>query len=137
MPDDFGPEPIAFMDRDCALCSFGARMIHRLDRSGEIRICPAQSPLGQSVLAQHDMALDDPDSWIFVEDGVAHFDFDAVIRVGARVGGFGRLLLILRVIPRGPRNRLYRLIARNRYRWFGKGDFCALPDPSFRARLIE
>lgn len=89
LPADLPDAPIAFMDRDCALCSFGARMIHRLDRTGQVRICPVQSQTGQAVLAHYDVALDDPDSWIFLEAGHASFDFDAMIWIGARCGGVG------------------------------------------------
>jgi DCC1-like thiol-disulfide oxidoreductase len=46
--DDSGP--ITFMDGDCTLCSTGARLIARLDRCREFRICPVQTPLGKAVL---------------------------------------------------------------------------------------
>jgi len=38
--------PIAVMDAECAVCSWGAQTIHRLDQSGTVRICPIQTPLG-------------------------------------------------------------------------------------------
>jgi predicted DCC family thiol-disulfide oxidoreductase YuxK len=137
LPAHLPDAPIAFMDRDCALCGFGARVIHRMDRGGDIRICPIQSETGQAVLAHYEMVLDDPDSWIFLDAGTASFDFDAVIRLGVRCGGFGRLLAVLRLLPRPARDGLYRLIARNRYRMFGKGDLCALPDSAFQRRLLH
>ena len=133
MKPDF---PIAVMDADCALCSFGARMIHRLDRSGTIRICPAQSPLGQSLLAGAGISITDPESWLFIANGRVWTDFDAMAEVGIRGGGWGRLLGLLRLIPKPLRDWLYRRVARNRYAVFGRGDMCALPDPTFRARLI-
>ena len=137
LPADLPDAPIAFMDRDCALCSFGAQMIHRLDRTGQVRICPVQSQTGQAVLAHYDMALDDPDSWMFLEAGHASFDFDAMIWLGARCGGVGYGLQILCILPKPARDALYGLIARNRYRMFGRGDMCGLPDPAFQKRLIE
>ena len=45
--------PIAVMDATCALCSWGARMIHRMDRSGEIRIAPIQSETGAALMRFH------------------------------------------------------------------------------------
>ena len=133
MKPDF---PIAVMDADCALCSFGARMIHRLDRSGTIRICPAQSPLGQTLLAGAGITIADPESWLFIANGRVWTDFDAMAEVGIRCGSWGRLLGLLRLIPKPLRDWLYRRVARNRYAVFGRGDMCALPDPAFRARLI-
>ncbi len=78
----------------------------------------------------------DPDSWLFIEEGTVWRDFDAVIRLGERAGGLGRLCSVLRLVPRPLRDWLYQRIARNRYAMFGRGDMCALPDPAFRARLL-
>lgn len=133
--DDGGP--IAFMDGDCALCCAGARLIARFDRRGEFRICPARSRTGRAVLAHHGLDPDDPESWLLLVDGRAFGSLDAVIRVGARVGGLGRLLAVLRLLPRGAQDRLYRCVARNRLRLFGRADICALPDPALRRRLME
>ena len=129
--------PIAVMDAECALCSFGARMIHRLDTSGTIRICPVQSPLGQSLLTQNGITATNPESWLFMADGQVWTDFDAMAEVGLRCGGWGRLLRLLRLIPKPLRDWLYARVARNRYAVFGRGDICAIPDPAFKARLIR
>ncbi len=129
--------PIAVMDATCALCSWGARMIHRLDRSGEIMIAPIQSETGAALMRENDLDPLDPDTWLFIEDGAVWRDFDALIRVGQRSGGVGRLLIGLKLLPPSLRNWLYQRIARNRYAMFGRGDMCALPDPAFRARLLS
>ncbi|MEJ6402640.1 thiol-disulfide oxidoreductase DCC family protein [Yoonia sp. 2307UL14-13] len=129
--------PIAVMDATCALCSWGARMIHRLDRSGEIRIAPIQGDVGGALMRKNGLDALDPDSWLFIEDGQVWRDFDAVIRVGERSGGWGRLCSALRAVPRPLRDWLYARMARNRYAMFGRGDMCALPDPAFRARLLQ
>ena len=129
--------PIAVMDATCALCSWGARMIHRLDRTGQIRIAPIQSATGAALMRRHGLDPLDPDSWLFIEDGVMWRAFDAVLRLGLRAGGLGRLCGILYVLPRPVRDWLYARIARNRYALFGHADMCALPDPTFRARLMS
>ncbi len=129
--------PMAVMDADCALCSFGARMIHRLDKTGTIRICPVQTRLGQMLLTKHGIMPTNPESWLFIADGRVWTDFDAMAEVGLRCGGWGRLLGLLRLIPKPLRDWLYRRVARNRYAVFGRGDMCAIPDPAFRARLIR
>ena len=129
--------PMAVMDAECALCSFGARMIHRLDRSGTIRICPVQTRLGQMLLTKHGITATNPESWLFIADGRVWTDFDAMAEVGLRCGGWGRLLGLLRLIPKPLRDWLYRRVARTRYAIFGRGDMCAIPDPAFRARLIR
>jgi predicted DCC family thiol-disulfide oxidoreductase YuxK len=129
--------PIAVMDATCALCSWGARMIHRLDRAGDIKIAPIQSDAGAALMRDNGLDPLDPDSWLFIENGTVWRDFDAVIRVGERSGGLGQFCTVLRLIPRPVRDWLYRRMARNRYTMFGGGDMCALPDPAFRARLLS
>ncbi len=128
--------PVAVMDAECAVCSWGARMIHRLDRSGDVRICPVQTPLGSALLHHYGLKPDDPSSWLFIDDGVAHVDFEAVLHAGQRFGGWARLTALLRVFPKPVRDWLYQRLARNRYRLFGRSDMCALPDPGFQKRLI-
>jgi len=129
--------PIAVMDGTCALCCFGAKMIHRLDRSGDIKICPIQSDRGRALLVDNGLDPDDPATWLFIEDGKVWTDFEAMIRVGERSGGFGRLLSVLWIVPKGLRGWLYERIARNRYAMFGRSEMCEIPDPGLRARLIE
>jgi predicted DCC family thiol-disulfide oxidoreductase YuxK len=128
--------PIALMDGSCALCCFGARLIDRLDHRGEIRICPIQSPLGTALMRHFGLSVSDPDSWLLLEGGQALSELDAVIRIGMRCRGWGRLLGVLSLLPAGLRRRLYRWVARHRYRWFGRSELCALPSASLRARLM-
>jgi predicted DCC family thiol-disulfide oxidoreductase YuxK len=129
--------PVAVMDAQCAVCSWGARMVHRLDRSGMVRICPVQSDLGGALLRHYGLGADDPASWLFLDEGRAHFDFEAVLHAGWRFGSWGRLTAGMRIFPKPVRNWLYQRLARNRYALFGHEDMCALPDPAFRKRLMR
>lgn len=129
--------PVAVMDAECAICSWGARMIHRLDRSGTMRICPAQSPLGAALMRHYGLRPDDPASWLLIDDGLPHVDFEAVLHAARRFGGWARLLAVLRIFPKPLRDWLYRRLARNRYAMFGRADLCALPDPAFQKRLLR
>jgi predicted DCC family thiol-disulfide oxidoreductase YuxK len=132
--DDRGP--IVFMDGECLLCSRVAKVIAKLDRAEEFRICPIQSALGRGILQHYGLKADDPESWLFLCDGRAYSSLDAVIRAGARLGGKGRLLQGLRMLPRPVQDWIYRRIARNRYWLFGQADLCALPDPALKRRLM-
>lgn len=133
--DDSGP--ITVMDGECALCTFGARMIARFDRKAQFRICPGQTALGTALLAHYGLKPDDPESWLLIMDGRAYGSLDAIIRVGQTVGGVGHVLRVLRILPRGLQDWIYRRIARNRYAMFGRGDMCAVPDEQLRKRLLQ
>ncbi|SIS56189.1 Predicted thiol-disulfide oxidoreductase YuxK, DCC family [Roseivivax lentus] len=131
--DDAGP--IAVMDGDCALCATGARTIARLDRREQFRICTVQSPTGTALARHFGLAPDDPETWLFLDNGQAWSGMEAIIRIGERLGGLARVAAAMRVLPRPAREWLYRRIARNRYR-FGRTDMCALPDARLRKRLM-
>ena len=136
-PDFDDSNPLAVMDGDCALCIRGARLIHRWDRSGEIRIAVARSPLGGALLRHFGIDPGDPESWLFIEDGRAWAGLDGMARAGARCGGPLGLARALMLAPRPVRRWLYARVARNRRAVFGDGDICAVPDPAFRARILE
>ena len=127
--------PIAVMDGECALCSWGASTIARLDGDAAFRICPLQSSTGTALAQHYGLEPGDPETWLFLDDGHAWSGMEAIIRIGERLGGVGRLGSGMRVLPRPAREWIYRRIARNRYR-LGRSDMCALPDPALRARLL-
>ncbi|MGV2980899.1 thiol-disulfide oxidoreductase DCC family protein [Camelimonas sp. ID_303_24] len=137
VPEFDASRPLAVMDASCALCSWGARMINRLDRSGEVRICAVQSSLGGALLAHYGLDARDPSTWLFIDGGLAHRDLDAVIHAGRRFGGWARLAGVFALLPGPGRVWLYQRLARNRYAWFGRGDMCAIPDPALQRRLLQ
>lgn len=136
VPDFDDSVPLAVMDGECAVCSWGARMINRLDRSQTVKICMIQSPRGAALLRHYGLQPDRPESWLFIDKGIAHQDFDAVIYAGRLFGGWGRLCRVFSIIPKPARDWLYFVLARNRYRIFGRGDICAIPDPAFQKRIL-
>ena len=104
--DDKGP--IAVMDGTCPLCSWGARRIAQLDRAGAFRICPVNTPLGTALVRHYGLAPDDPKTWLFLDNGHAASGMEAIIRIGERLSGIGRLATAMRVLPRPARVWSYR-----------------------------
>jgi predicted DCC family thiol-disulfide oxidoreductase YuxK len=80
----------------------------------------------------------DPELWsIFYLDAQGIYSqSDAVLQICRALGGGWALLSYLRIVPRGIRNGLYRWVARNRYRWFGKRDTCRMPTAADRDRFL-
>jgi predicted DCC family thiol-disulfide oxidoreductase YuxK len=128
--------PIVFMEGECALCTGAARVIARLDKQGEFRICPIQSDLGQAMLRHYGLDYGNLESWIYLADGNAFASLDAVIQAGTRLGGVGHLFLAFMVLPRPVRDWLYRRTARNCYAIFGRTQMCAIPDAALKQRLL-
>lgn len=125
------------MDARCAICAKGATWIAHNDRLREFTIIPVQSRLGGALMRHYGLDPEDPTSWLYIEDGRAYASFDAVIRVGRRLGGIWRTLSLLNILPASVRNGLYRFVARNRIRFFGRADLCSLPDAEVQKRLLS
>jgi predicted DCC family thiol-disulfide oxidoreductase YuxK len=128
--------PIVFMDGLCALCTRAARLICKFDRRGVFKISPTGSDLGRAILAHYGLNSEHPASWLYLEEGKAYGSMEAVIRVGKRLGGWGRSVELLRLLPGRLQNRLYQCLADNRFRLFGRADMCAVPDPELQRRLL-
>lgn len=130
------PATIVF-DGVCLLCNGWVRFLLRHDRRGRYRFAAMQGQAGRALLQQHGLDPDDPLSFLLVDDRGAWTDSDAIVRVLAGLGGFWRLATVLRVVPRRVRDIGYRLIARHRYRWFGRSEHCMLPTPEQRERFLD
>lgn len=128
--------PIVVFDGMCALCSGWVRFLLRHDRRGVFRFAAMQDPVGRGLLVAHGIDPDDPVSFLLVDGDAAWHDSEGVIEVLRRVGGVWRAAVALRVVPRPCRDSAYRLLARNRYRVFGRRDACMRPPPETRARFL-
>ncbi|WP_245278282.1 thiol-disulfide oxidoreductase DCC family protein [Methylosinus sp. PW1] len=73
---------------------------------------------------------DSPESFLFIENGRLIKDSVALFALARQLRGPARAAPLARLLPRFVADALYRLVARNRYRWFGRIAACALPEAS-------
>jgi predicted DCC family thiol-disulfide oxidoreductase YuxK len=120
-------ERVVVFDGFCHVCSGGVRFVmgHPVDPPFEI--VPMQSERGRELLVRHGIDPDDPTTFLVLDDGKAMTESDASIHVVAALGGIWRLAAAGRIVPKLVRDWMYRVLARNRYRWFGKRATCYLP----------
>jgi predicted DCC family thiol-disulfide oxidoreductase YuxK len=126
--------PLFVFDGVCVLCSSGARWIMRHDRKALVNLTTAQEALGRALYSHYGMAMDE--SYLLIADGRAYTASRGYIELCRILGGWWHILRVTAVIPEGLRDWFYVLIARNRYRWFGKTAYCALLTPEQRSRLL-
>ena len=128
--------PILLFDGVCNLCNGSVQLIIRRDPEARFRFASLQSEVGQRYLEELQVDRDAVDSVILVEGGRWYKESDAALRIARLLGGPWKAMGILRLLPRPLRDRLYRFIARHRYRWFGKRESCWLPTPELRERFL-
>ncbi|MEM7779109.1 MAG: DCC1-like thiol-disulfide oxidoreductase family protein [Pseudomonadota bacterium] len=123
-------------DHHCVLCTGGVGFIMKHDKRGRIAFTSAQKPLGEA-LCQH-YGIDWDESYVFIHEGRAYIKSGGYFQVARAMGGIWHLPRIFQIIPRPIRDWAYDLVARNRYKWFGKTEeACAVLTPDQRARLID
>lgn len=129
--------PVLLFDGICNLCNGSVIAIVNRDPQAKIRFASLQSELGQKLVTQHQLDQKDIDSVIMIYEGQAFVKSDAVFRVLQLLGGFYRLFLVFKILPRGLRDLIYDWIAANRYVWFGKRDVCMIPTPDLDDRFLS
>jgi predicted DCC family thiol-disulfide oxidoreductase YuxK len=129
--------PILLFDGVCNLCNGSVQFIIRRDPEARFRFASLQSEAGQRYLDELRIDRQALDSLILIEGDRWSKESDAVLRIVRLLGGPWKALAVFRLFPRPLRDRLYRLIARNRYRWFGKRESCWLPTPELRSRFLD
>ena len=128
--------PVVVFDGVCALCSGWVRFLLRHDQRAVFRFAAMQDRVGHDLLVAHGIDPDDPVSFLLVDGNSAWHDSDGVIEVLRRLGGVWRAAVLLRIVPRALRDPAYRLLARNRYRVFGRRETCMVPPAEVRARFL-
>jgi predicted DCC family thiol-disulfide oxidoreductase YuxK len=113
------------------------QFILRHDRQKQFLFTVMQSATGQQLLARHGLNPQNPLSFLLVDESGGYVDTDAIIRIITRLGGTWKLASVFRIVPPFIRDPIYRLIARNRYHWFGKHDSCMVPDAEIANRFIQ
>ncbi|HWE75801.1 MAG TPA: DCC1-like thiol-disulfide oxidoreductase family protein [Stellaceae bacterium] len=132
-PDD---RPLFIFDGVCVLCSSGVRWLAMRDRDGRFRFATAQSSVGRAIYAHYGIDMDE--TYLLLDEGQLYGKSDGYLRVAAILGGFWRAPGgLARIIPRALRDAAYDIVARHRYRWFGKTEYCGLIPPELKERLLD
>ena len=128
--------PLIVFDGDCVLCTAWLQFVLRHDRRARFRFATVQSPAGQELLKNHGLDPRDPTSFLVIFDGKSYNKSGGMIEVVSGFGGAWRMIRMLYVVPGPIRDWFYRLIARHRYRLFGKRESCIVPDREISGRFV-
>jgi predicted DCC family thiol-disulfide oxidoreductase YuxK len=131
-PDD----DVILFDGVCVFCSRWVRFVATRDIEKRFRFTAIQSSYGTRLAQALGIDPNDPDTNAVIHGGVACFKSDAALTVLSHLPGWG-WTWVLFAVPKALRDPIYNLIARNRYRIFGKFDACFVPDADMRARVVE
>lgn len=128
--------PIILFDAECVLCSANAQFVLKHDKAVRFRLASMQGQVGAQIYRQQGMDPAKPNTMLVVEGDKVRQDSDAVLSIYEALGFPWRLLSIFRLVPPFLRDPVYRWVARNRYRIFGKRTTCWMPPPEYEGRLL-
>ena len=131
---------IVLFDGVCNFCNASINFVMDHDPKGYFRFASLQSRLAEDLQRPDDSLYgtsDSPDSIVLLEAGVVYKQSTAALRIARHMSRPWSLLYVFIFVPRPVRDRVYRWVAANRYRWFGKSDTCRLPTPERRDRFLE
>jgi predicted DCC family thiol-disulfide oxidoreductase YuxK len=123
-------------DGECVFCSAFFRFMLRHDRHQVFSYATAQGPLGQGLYAALRLPTDDFETNLIIVDGVIYQRLDAFAAAMGQLGYPWRVLALCRWLPPVIKDAIYKPVARNRYRLFGRHAACMIPDPALRARFL-
>ena len=126
---------VIFFDGYCGLCNGFVDFVMSIDKEEKFKFSPLQSDFAQKNLPPEMTA--NLDSVVFLQQGKTYRKSKAVIRILEDMGGIWKFATIGKVMPEKLLNSAYDLVAKNRYKLFGKKETCRLPTPAERARFIS
>lgn len=133
-PDE--PDGLILFDGVCVFCSRWVRFVMDRDRERRFRFLTIQSPRGRALAERFGIDPEAPQTNAVILDGRIWFKSDAALKVLEALPGT-RGLGAVRAVPRVLRNPAYDLVARNRYRIFGRTETCWVPAPEDRDRVVD
>ncbi len=134
------PRPLVLFDGVCNLCNATVQWVIERDAGGVFSFASLQSEAALHALerAGETITLSElPDSIVLVDQIGIHIRSAAIMGIARRLGFPHSMLGLGRLLPRPMRDAIYRFIARNRYRWFGRRDTCMVPTPDLAARFLD
>ena len=126
---------IVFFDGVCNLCQGSVRYLIKHDKKGVLKFASLQGNYAKDFV--NETKIQSMQSILFFDGKIIYKKSTAVLKLSRLLGGWHQLLLLGYILPRFVRDWLYNIVAKNRYRWFGKKDQCMLPSKGFENRFLD
>lgn len=129
-------KPVIFFDGVCGLCNYFLDFVLKKDADKKFYYAPLQGKTARRFLPELE---ENTEEWtmFFLDENGLHERSTATLEILKRLGGGLGILGNLTFVPKFIRDPIYRFIAKNRYKWFGKRETCRLPTPEERERFLD
>lgn len=127
--------PLVIFDGVCNLCNATVDFLIRHDRTGRLHFGAFQDDVPAALLRHH--GVEGPPTTVYLIEGdQLYIESEAILHLLRYLGPGWQVFRLGRIIPRPLRDRIYKWVSRNRYRWFGTKATCRIPTPEERERFL-
>ncbi len=129
--------PIILFDGICNLCNSSVQFVLKHDKQKLFHFASLQSTGGQALLKKYHLPETNFNSFVLIKNGKPFLKSTAALMVAKELAGIIKTLYIFIIVPAFIRNAVYNIIAKNRYKWFGKQESCMMPTPDLQSRFLN
>jgi predicted DCC family thiol-disulfide oxidoreductase YuxK len=123
-------------DGVCNFCNSSVNFIIKRDKKDYFLFSSLQSEYSQNLLNKNNFPQKDFDSIILIEENKLYQKSTAALKIAKHLNGLWKLFYMFIIIPPFIRDFFYDIIAKNRYKWFGKKDVCMIPDEKTKNKFL-
>jgi predicted DCC family thiol-disulfide oxidoreductase YuxK len=124
-------------DGVCNLCNGIVQFTIKRDMKAKFKFASLQSASGQLLLKQFNLPTDDFDSFVYINGDNFYLKSTAALHVLKELGGGWKFFYAFIIVPKFIRDFFYDVIAKTRYKLFGKRNTCMLPTPDINQRFLD
>ena len=129
-------KPVIFFDGICNLCNAAVQFTIKHDKKGFFRFTALQGEYAQSALPKFKVDLKSMNSILLLENDQLYTKSSAALRIAKRLNGLWPLLYGFIIVPKFIRDYFYDVIAKNRYKWWGRQESCWVPTPELKSKFL-
>ncbi len=129
---------LILFDGVCKLCNSSVQFVIKHDKKDKFLFTALQSNVGKKIIQEFNIDTSKTDSiLLYSPDKGLSLRSTAALNIAKQLRFPINSLIIFMAVPNFIRNWIYDLIARNRYKWYGKMDDCMIPTPEIKAKFLE
>ena len=130
-------KPIILFDGVCNFCNAMVNFIISQDKKNIFLFAALQSDAGQKLLDEHKIDWKASDSFVVIQNDKTYLKSDAALKLYSKLPWYWKWSQTFWIVPKFIRDWVYNVIARNRYRWFGKKEQCMIPTKEMKEKFLE
>lgn len=127
---------IILFDGVCNLCNDSVKVVIKHDKKDVFRFSAIQSAVGVQMASEYGIDISKTDSILLIDKDKIYAKSTAALKIARHLSSGYPLLYGFMIVPNFIRNWVYDIIAKNRYKWFGRKDSCMIPTPELKNKFL-